>query len=95
MTRVPSIPFRVRVIFKAAPNGAALPDQWHSFKTMAGMIEYRAKALTRQHVYRIESYVLIDETVPGIPQTEPDMRTQSSRDGSSNRHVITHANRRS
>lgn len=93
MTRVPSIPFRVRVIYKPGPSGAALPDQWHSFRTMAGLIEYRAKALTRQNVHRIESYAILDETVPGIPQVEPDMKTQSTQ-GSGDRKLVTHSNRR-
>lgn len=93
MTRVPAIPFRVRVVHKKGANGVALPDQWHSFRTMAGLVDYRQKVLSKPNVYRIESYVLIDETCPTIPQVEPDMKTQSSRDGSSGRQVVIHQNR--
>lgn len=93
MSRVHAIPFRIRVVFRRTASGAAIQDQWHSFKTMAGLVEYRAEMLRRPNVHKVESYVLIDETMPGIPQAEPEMRTQASRNGSG-RHVVLHQNGR-
>lgn len=61
---------------------------------MAGALEYRTKMLGRPGVFKIETFVVIDETAPGIPQVEPDMRTQATQ-GSSDRKIVTHANRRS
>ena len=93
MSRVHAIPFRIRVVFRRAPNGAAIQDQWHSFKTMAGLVEYRERMLRRPNVYKIESFMMIDETMPGIPQVETEMRTQASRNGV-DRHVVSHQNGR-
>lgn len=94
MSRMHAIPFRLRVVHRRSPNGTAIQDQWRSFRTMAGLIECRAEMLRRPNVHLIETYVLVDETKPGLPQTEPESRTQASHGGDGSRVIVSHANGR-
>lgn len=87
MTRVPSVPYKVVVKMRRADNGAALPDQNKNCATLAGAIEYRTEALKRRGVFKVETWLCIDETTPHAEQTEPLRETQVSRGSNDRIHV--------
>jgi hypothetical protein len=76
MTRIPSVPYRVKVT-KRRVNGHAQPDEQHSFATLAGAIDYRDRALKRPNTYRVETSLVIDETTPQVEQKEPERQIRS------------------
>lgn len=77
MSRIPAMPYRVKVI-KRRHNGHAQPDEQHSFACLAGAFDYRDRALRRPNTYKVETYLLIDETTPNVEQKEPEREIRSS-----------------
>lgn len=78
MSRVPALPYKVRII-KRRYNGNAQPDEQHSFSTLAGALECRRRALARPNTHRVETLLVIDETTPQHEQKEPERGIKSFR----------------